>query len=258
MRTDLLHGVEHQKKMALYDGTALMHGLHLGLNFQNRIAQSVPDRGLSRDMRDYIEHEKELEVGVQIAEAIVLKDNLRRDSDRTLRRLKIRKDASTSLVGKGKGKGGRDASVPCRKATSSVNEMISEASKRVISLLTSDDFVSKSDAAHFQEQGRKSLLPGQPRQRTTASLQKTPCYGPTTLAKDAEKFLRPIFEAARNKMPGCTFFTRLPHKSLYSRAGVNPGGSLTSQFPAEPRTHGIITADAYDTKVLARMVSTRL
>ena len=143
--------------------------------------------------------------------------------------------------------GGRDASQKAK-------EIISEASKRVITLLTDEDFVSKKYATRFQEQGRKSLLPGQPRQRTTASFQETPCYGPTTIAKDAEKYLRPIFEAVRNKMPGCTFFTRLPHKSLYTRAGVNPGGSLTSQFPAEPRTHGIITADAYDIKVLARMV----
>ena len=269
VRTDLLQEVEHQKKIALYDGTALMHGLHLGLDFQNRIAETVPDRGLNRDMRDYIEHEKELEVAVHIAEAIILKDNLRRNCSRTLRDLNIQKDAPRSTnIGKGKGRGGRDASQKAtigkgegmggRDASQKAKEIISEASKRVITLLTDEDFVSKKYATRFQEQGRKSLLPGQPRQRTTASFQETPCYGPTTIAKDAEKYLRPIFEAVRNKMPGCTFFTRLPHKSLYTRAGVNPGGSLTSQFPAEPRTHGIITADAYDIKVLARMVSTRL
>ena len=87
VRTDLLQGVEHQKKIALYDGTALMHGLHLGLDFQNRIAETVPDRGLNRDMRDNIEHEKELEVAVHIAEAVILKDNLRRNCSRILRDL---------------------------------------------------------------------------------------------------------------------------------------------------------------------------
>ena len=58
-------------------------------------------------MQDYIEHEKELEVAVQIAETIVLKDNLRLNCSRSLRELKIQKDAPTSTtstsIGKRKG-----------------------------------------------------------------------------------------------------------------------------------------------------------
>ena len=131
---------------------------------------------------------------------------------------------------KGKGRGGRDASQKAtigngkgmggRGASQKANEIISEASKRVPTLLTNEDFVSKSIATHFQEQRRKSLLPGQPRQRTTASLQETPCYGPTTIAKDAETFLRPIFEAVRNKMPGCTFKNSCVRRTRASTRGL--------------------------------------